>query len=45
MICANRTDTPGFFTSCRSANGDEGCVCGKQVEAELKEAACATQSA
>lgn len=33
-VCANRTDTPGFFTSCAEASGWHGCTCGKEVEAE-----------
>lgn len=34
MICANRTDSPGFFTSCEHAlNGP--CICGEQVAADL----------
>ena len=28
-VCANRSDSPGFFTPCRQ------CPCGKEVEAEL----------
>lgn len=34
-VCGNRTDTPGFFTSCREANGKNGCICGQQLAAEL----------
>lgn len=33
-VCANRSDSPGFFTSCHQANGGP-CVCGAQVAAEL----------
>lgn len=33
-VCANRTDSPGFFTSCVDANHGP-CLCGKQVMAEL----------
>lgn len=38
-VCSNRTDDPGFFTSCWAANGRQGCLCGKQVEAEQEESA------
>lgn len=34
-VCANRTDNPGFFTSCAAASGWNGCPCGQQVAAEL----------
>lgn len=36
-VCANRTDEPGFFTSCVDANHGP-CVCGNQVIAEAIEA-------
>lgn len=33
-VCANRTDSPGFFTSCVHAlNGP--CLCGQQVAEDL----------
>lgn len=35
MICANRTDDPGFFTSCAEASGWHGCPCGQELAAEL----------
>lgn len=34
-VCANRTDTPGFFDSC-NWNTKNGCLCSKQVAEELK---------
>jgi hypothetical protein len=34
-VCANRTDDPGFFTSCWAACGGS-CVCGQQVAAETE---------
>jgi len=33
-VCANRTDSPGFFTSCWDANGRTACLCGAAVAAE-----------
>lgn len=33
-VCSNRTDSPGFFTSCWEANGHKACLCGAEVEAE-----------
>ena len=33
-VCGNRTDSPGFFTSCEHALG-RPCVCAAQVLAEL----------
>lgn len=35
-ICGQRTDTPGFFTSCDAACG-EPCRCAAQVRAEMEE--------
>jgi hypothetical protein len=35
-VCSNRTDDPGFFTSCFTANGFKPCLCGEQVAEELK---------
>lgn len=33
-VCGNRTDSPGFFTSCQHAlNG--ACICGAQLAEEL----------
>lgn len=32
-VCGNRTDDPGFFTSCNVALGGP-CECGTQVQAE-----------
>lgn len=45
-VCAQRTESPGSFTSCREALG-EPCVCGAKVEAELLEEvdACPTSTA
>ncbi|WP_067434136.1 hypothetical protein [Nocardioides jensenii] len=33
-VCGNRTDSPGFFDSC-NWNTKAGCLCSKQVEADL----------
>ena len=34
-VCANRSDSPGFFTACTAALGASSCLCGDQVAAEL----------
>lgn len=34
-VCSQRTDTPGFFTTCLAACG--GCRCGEEVRAEERE--------
>jgi len=36
-VCANRTDSPGFFTSCWESLGRKVCLCGAEVEAEIEE--------
>lgn len=34
-VCANRPETPGFFTACVAATPDHKCLCAEQVKDEI----------